>query len=787
MRKLLPAAIFAALAPVVAEAASPTLARVSPPGGQRGTEVELAFEGNRLVDPKEILFYDKGFEVVSLKPAEKNGDKRVIAKVRIAPDARMGEHFLRLRTATGVSDLRPVYVGAMPVTNEAEPNTDFKSPQKVELNTTITGNIAVEDMDFYVVELKKGQRLTAEIEAMRLGHSILDAYVAILDEKRFELASSDDSVLAMQDAVASVVAPADGKYIIQVREASYGGDGGNRYRLHVGTFPRPQVAYPPGGQVGQQLSLQFLGDPAGPLTQSVALPKEPQDKYPVFAEQDGLIAPSPNFIRVSPFPSVNESEPNENTKTATAAPGAVPVAFNGILAGENDADYYKFTAKKGQSLDVHVYARRLRSPLDSVMTIVDAAGKNVANNDDTGGPDSFARFTVPADGEYFVRIRDHLRGGSPTSVYRIEVTPTAPSVQLAIPQMQRDSQDRQAIAVPRGGRYGATFRVTRNNVAGDLQLVAGNLPAGVTMTPINVQPNADVIPVLFEATADAPLAGALVDLKAKPADGKTEVTGGYNQMIELLYGPNQTSFLNVYVDRLATVVGEAAPFDVEIVPPRVPLVQQGSMNLKVKVARKGDFKGPVTVRLLYNPPGVTSSAAATIAADKTEGVLTLNTTAAAPVRDWDLAVTGTADVAGPLWIASAPAKVTVAAPMLAMKIPMSNVEQNGTGTLTAEIEQKVKFDGKAKVHLRGLPANVTVEPVEITSADTKATFTLKAGPKAPLGQHKSVFCYVEIPQDGETIVHNVGQGGVIRIDPAPKSDKSARPTTQPVKITKADK
>ena len=129
------------------------------------------------------------------------------------------------------------------------------------------------------------------------------------------------------------------------------------------------------------------------------------------------------------------------------------------------------------------------------------------------------RLPIGADGEYFVRVRDHLRGGSPTSVYRVEVTPSQPSVTLAIPQMVRDNQDRQAIAVPRGGRYGATLRVTRNNASGDLQLIASNLPAGVKMTPINVQPNAEVIPVIFEATAEAPIAGALAEVKAKTADG----------------------------------------------------------------------------------------------------------------------------------------------------------------------------------------------------------------------------------------------------------------------------
>ena len=50
-----------------------------------------------------------------------------------------------------------------------------------------------EDDDYYQVQCKKGQRLSVEVEAMRLGRVMFDPYVAILDENRFELAVNDDS------------------------------------------------------------------------------------------------------------------------------------------------------------------------------------------------------------------------------------------------------------------------------------------------------------------------------------------------------------------------------------------------------------------------------------------------------------------------------------------------------------------------------------------------------------------------------------------------------------------
>ena len=158
---------------------------------------------------------------------------------KILPDAELGSHRLRLRTATGITELRPFFVGALPEVAEKEPNSEFSTPQAIPVNVTVTGVADYEDVDYYVVEAKKGDRLTAEVEGIRLGITFFDPYVAILNSARFELASSDDNALVWQDGAASIVAPEDGKYYIQVRESSYQGNGSCIYRLHVGTFPRP--------------------------------------------------------------------------------------------------------------------------------------------------------------------------------------------------------------------------------------------------------------------------------------------------------------------------------------------------------------------------------------------------------------------------------------------------------------------------------------------------------------------------------------------------------------------
>src|SRR5436309_528309 len=112
-------------------AASPGLGGIAPRGGQRGTEMAISFNGGRLSDAKEILFYEPGFTVTKLEIVN---DSTVKATVKITADCRLGEHAMRVRTATGLSELRTFYVGALPNIDEKEPNSEFDKPQKIALN-----------------------------------------------------------------------------------------------------------------------------------------------------------------------------------------------------------------------------------------------------------------------------------------------------------------------------------------------------------------------------------------------------------------------------------------------------------------------------------------------------------------------------------------------------------------------------------------------------------------------------------------------------------------------------
>ena len=764
-------AIFAAvvllLPMAAAHAASPQLGSVLPRGGQRGTDVQITLAGDRLADAQEIFFYTPGIAVKELKVVDA---KQVKATLSIAPDAPLGEHPLRLRTASGISVIDTFWVGALPSVAEVEPNNDIAKAQKVKLNSTVEGVIKNEDLDFFAVELKKGQRITAEVEGIRLGGQMFDPCVAITTADGNEIAESDDSALLLQDPIASAIAPADGTYIVEVRDSAYGGSEGSYYRVHIGTFPRPRAIYPAGGQIGHELAANFIGDPAGVMQKAIKLPAGPIDDFRVVAEQNGEVAPSANLVRVSSFADTNEVEPNNDVTHATAAK-ELPCAFNGVIGEKGDTDWFRFTAKKDQQLDIRVFARQLRSPLDSTLAVGDGGGKQLAANDDTNGPDSYLRFAVPADGEYTIWIADQLSTGGADYVYRIEVTPVQPKLMLSIPLVAANSQERQAIVVPRGNRFATLVRAARADFGGAVKISSANLPKGITMSDAVVADGLDVVPVVFEAAADAPIAGTLATVTAAPTDPNQKVVGEFNQVADLVVAGNQTAFYQTTVGKLAVAVAEEAPFKLRIEPPKAPILQSGAMQLKVVAERKEGFTAPINLAMPWAPPGV-SAGGATIAEKSNEAFIPLNAAGDAGAKKWNVCVLGTADVNGPVWVSTQLTEMEIAPSMIGGKIEMAAGERGKPVQVLCKLEQKKPFEGKAKIELLGLPPNTSATPKEISAKDTEVIFDVTTNDKSPIGQHKSLFCQATMQQSGEAVVQTLAGGGVLRID-APSPAKPA--------------
>ena len=70
-------------------AIDPRLGSVSPPGVQVGTEVEMSFNGSRLEDAEEILFYKKGFEVLAIEEKKAAEEEKAAAEAKAAAKAKV--------------------------------------------------------------------------------------------------------------------------------------------------------------------------------------------------------------------------------------------------------------------------------------------------------------------------------------------------------------------------------------------------------------------------------------------------------------------------------------------------------------------------------------------------------------------------------------------------------------------------------------------------------------------------------------------------------------------------
>jgi hypothetical protein len=756
-------------------AVDPRVASITPAGSQRGTNVELTLRGDRLQDAAELIAYEPGIEITKLSSVT---NKMLKAEAKIAPDCPLGEHHFRLRTASGLSELRTFFVGAFPVVSEVEPNNTPAQAQKIALNTTVAGVITSEDVDCFAVNAKKGERLSAEVQGMRLGRGVFDPHISVLDTNGVSLAEVGDTWLAMQDPFVSLVAPHDGTFIIQVREAIYGGSADCHYLLHVGNFPRPNSIFPPGGKVGETVPFAFYSEATGEFHQDLKLPDTVQEKFGVFAEMDQLPSPSPNWIRVSPFANFLSPGSTSDREHAADVNLHPPFALNGIIAREKQEDWFRFPAKKGVALDVNVYARQLRSPLDSVIDVYDAKGKKLASNDDAGGADSSLKFTPGDTTNYFVRIRDTLGHFGPDFTYRIEVTPVAPEVTVKIPEVARnDSQARQVIAVPRGNRFATLISAKRANFNGGLSFDLPGLPSGVTMAADALPSGVDSEPLVFEAASDAPLGTQLLDLTASGTNADGTVAGHFRQEAELVEGPNNTIYYGTRVDKFCVAVVKEAPFRLRIIEPDVPLVQSGSMGLQVVAERDAGFDEPIELQMVWNPPGITSQTDVTIAKGATNKNYTLNASDNAQARAWKIAVIGHATVdGGQLYVSSQLCPVEVTSPFLSGKIQTLVTSPGQTAKLNVDLKQLKPFEGSAEIRLFGLPDRVTASKREITKDDQKVTFDLNIGTNCLPGSFKNLFCAVDVPNEGKSISHNIASGGILRVVPPKKA---------PVKLAQA--
>jgi hypothetical protein len=731
----------------------PGLSEILPRGGQRGTTVAVTFQGTNLHGAAEVLFHRHGISASEIAAAEDG--RSATAHLTIAPDCAMGLQALRLRTSGGVSNLRLFSVGNLAEIQEAEPNSDRDTAQAIELNSTINGVITSEDIDYFAFDLNTGDVVAVEVEALRLGSALFDPKLWLFGPEGHERVAEDDTPLMGQDAAFVYTAIEDGLHTVAIGDAAYGGANTYRYRLHIGHFPRPLAVTPMGGAPDSPLDVRWLGDPRIEA-QTVAVPAADPGTAALAVATERGVAPSKVPFRVSAYPGVVEVEPNNEVAHATS--GAVPGAFDGVIEEPGDEDWFAFEAKKGEVYDFRVWARALGSPLDSVLTIANADGGSLASDDDGAGIDSSLRFTVPEDGLYAVGVRDHLRRGGPTFAYRVEATPVKPSVTLRLLE-----NDAVQASIPQSNHFLTLLLASRAEFDGDLAVAFEGLPAGVTVHAGTIPAGQTRIPIVFEAAADAPVAGALADVQASHGpEGQEPIRGGLLQNVRLVPGDNDTTFYGWDVDRVAVAVAEPAPFRVAIVAPTVPLVRQGRMDLRVVAERAEGFTAPIELRMPWTPPGV-SAGTAQIAENASEATLRIEANNSAAVGTWDLAIQATSSG----YVLATPfTPVEVAAAWVTFAVDKHETEQGKDFKVPVQVTHAQPFEGSYEVAL-SLVGNLSTTPQSLTKDTTELVFEVTVPEDAPAGKHSALVVSTTIEAGDEPVFHWSGGAELVVHKPLP--------------------
>lgn len=432
----------------------------------------------------------------------------VWVEVTIGPDAAPGPRELRLGTPRGVSNPLVFQVGQLPevcrkpmvtaplqVLGKEELALRKRPPEEEEeritLPCTLNGQIASGERNRYRFAARKGQRLVITCQARQLIPYIADAVpgwfqpvLALYDARGREVAYDDDYQFRPDPTILFEV-PQEGEYVLAIYDAIYRGREDFVYRITLGEVPFVTSHFPLGACTNAPARVAVRGWNLGAAENDAPGIEGKAGRYSFCASAGGLIS-NPRWFARDTLPETFDREPN-NTP-GQAQPVSLPVIVNGRMDRSGDWDVFQFSGKSNDTVVAEMLARRLESPLDSVVKVTDAAGNLVAFNDDcedleagviTHHADSCLTARLPADGTYYVHVGDTARNGGEEFAYRLRLSPPRPDFALRVVP--------SSVSLRSKGNATVNVHVIRKDgFTGPIQLALQDPPDGFSANPVSL-------------------------------------------------------------------------------------------------------------------------------------------------------------------------------------------------------------------------------------------------------------------------------------------------------------
>jgi len=456
----------------------------------------------------------------------------VVAEVTVAKDAPVGEREIRLETPRSLSNPMAFHIGQLPeVTAPPMPTSpkqilgkEAQSLRKrkrdkakdgmmgmemmqmsmsiggpgaqsdvdddevcIRLPCTVNGQIASGSVDRFRFSAKRGQRLVFNVLARALVPYMADAVpgwfqpvLALCDAQGREVAYDDDYRFR-PDPVLFCDIPADGEYVLAIYDAIFRGREDFVYRITIGELPFVTSFFPLGGQKGVDAAVDLAGVNLAEMQLRPPMKDLPIGVCTLTARGRGGFLSNPIPFAVDALPDGMDSEPNDTAKRAQRV--ELPIVIDGTIGRPGDQDVFRFDGHVGQEVVAEVMARRLDSPLDSLLRVFDASGACIALNDDlddlgsgvnTHHADSVVCVKLPTDGPYTVWLGDTQHKGGDAYAYRLRLS--APQHDFAL----RVVPSRAAMRSKDGAGV-TVYAIRKDGFTGTIRLEVKDPEAGFTL------------------------------------------------------------------------------------------------------------------------------------------------------------------------------------------------------------------------------------------------------------------------------------------------------------------
>ena len=306
----------------------------------------------------------------------------------------------RLVTEFGTSPAGKILIEpAYHVDSEGEPGHETDStpddPRTASLPTILAGVISEPgDEDYFAITVDAGQELVFEEGGIKVGSKI-KSIIDLLDADHTPVLLGAKSQKRAGRAFAYRFEKA-GTYLVRVSDYAKSGSKDHFYRIKVGDYPLVESAYPLGVRRGETATVALKGFNLGDGKVEVAGEPSWMDDDRAVIRPDTEKGRALNTVKLALGDHGEAEASGENTAVEKAQKVTFPVTINGRLA--EGSHYFRFEAKKDQSILVDVTAAQVGSKLDSVIDVLTADGKRIE------------AATVRAVGRYVYRsVRPYLR------------------------------------------------------------------------------------------------------------------------------------------------------------------------------------------------------------------------------------------------------------------------------------------------------------------------------------------------------------------------------------------